>query len=125
MATPQLCTVLWHIRRLVAPPAVQELTDSQLVESFSTEHDQAAFAQLMKRHGPLVWGVCCHHLERHQDAEDAFQPLFWCWRSKPARSKSDRPWPVGFMVPLIEVPAISSGKRPGDDTMNGNGRRRP
>jgi RNA polymerase sigma factor (sigma-70 family) len=75
MAT-QLHTVIRHIRSLVAPPALHQLTDSQLVERFSREHDHAAFAELMKRHGTLVWAVCRRRLQFDQDVEDAFQATF-------------------------------------------------
>jgi len=54
-------------------PAV---TDGQLVFRYARLGDAEAFEELMRRHGPTVWGVCCRVLRRVQDAEDAFQATF-------------------------------------------------
>jgi len=34
------------------------LTDGQLLEDYISRRDQAALAALVRRHGPMVWGVC-------------------------------------------------------------------
>jgi RNA polymerase sigma factor (sigma-70 family) len=68
--------VLRHIRQLATAPATQKLPDSQLLERFAERHEQAAFAELVRRHGRLVWGVCRHLLQHDQDTEDAFQATF-------------------------------------------------
>jgi RNA polymerase sigma factor (sigma-70 family) len=53
-----------------------ELTDSQLLERFVSQREEAAFEAFVRRHGPLVWGVCRRMLEDHHDAEDCFQAVF-------------------------------------------------
>jgi RNA polymerase sigma factor (sigma-70 family) len=76
MAGTQLGPVLRHLRQLVAPHGAEDRTDRQLLYAFATHTDQAAFAALVRRHGPLVLGVCRRVLQQTQDAEDAFQATF-------------------------------------------------
>jgi RNA polymerase sigma factor (sigma-70 family) len=53
-----------------------ELTDGQLLETFITRRDPTAIEALVRRHGPMVWGVCRRLLLNHHDAEDAYQATF-------------------------------------------------
>jgi RNA polymerase sigma-70 factor (ECF subfamily) len=47
-----------------------------VLESFLTLRDETAFEALLRRHGPMVLGVCYRVLRHTQDAEDAFQATF-------------------------------------------------
>jgi hypothetical protein len=76
MATSQMSEVIQHLRRAVVLPDGAGMTDGQLLTCFVERREEAALTALVKRHGPMVWGVC-HRLLRHDhDAEDAFQATF-------------------------------------------------
>ncbi len=56
--------------------ALDNLTDGELLERFVRQHEEAAFAALVQRHGPMVLSVCQRVLRHSQDADDAFQATF-------------------------------------------------
>jgi RNA polymerase sigma factor (sigma-70 family) len=65
-----------EVRRITAAMGSAAGSDSQLLLRFTAEHDQAAFAALVRRHGPMVLAVCRRVLRDSHDAEDAFQATF-------------------------------------------------
>lgn len=76
MAQPPIHRVLAHLRGMVRAPGDAALADGDLLRQFAERNDEAAFVQLMDRHGDLVWGVCQRVLGQVQDAEDAYQATF-------------------------------------------------
>jgi RNA polymerase sigma factor (sigma-70 family) len=53
-----------------------DVSDADLLERFSARRDEAAFAALVSRHGPMVQGVCRRILGDAHAAEDVFQAVF-------------------------------------------------
>jgi RNA polymerase sigma factor (sigma-70 family) len=76
MATTTPVPLLRFLRELSVPRGQCRLGDAELLERFVAHQDEAAFAALVQRHGPLVWRVCRAVLRHDQEAEDAFQATF-------------------------------------------------
>jgi RNA polymerase sigma factor (sigma-70 family) len=60
----------------IPPHPGVEPADAVLLQGFVSRRDEAAFAMLVERHGPLVLSACMRILNHRQDAEDAFQTTF-------------------------------------------------
>jgi RNA polymerase sigma factor (sigma-70 family) len=76
MPANQMSAVISNLRRTVLMGDGTGLTDGQLLAEHVTRRNDAALATLVKRHGPMVWGVCRRVLSNDHDAEDAFQATF-------------------------------------------------
>ena len=68
MATSKLSEVIQQLRRAVLLREGADLTDAELLECFVSCHEAAALEALVRRHGPMVWGVCQRLLRNHHDA---------------------------------------------------------
>jgi RNA polymerase sigma factor (sigma-70 family) len=76
MANGPMKRMIGQLRKAVLVRAGGDLTDGQLLECFVSRRDEAAFEALLRRHGPMVLGVCRRVLRDAHDAEDAFQATF-------------------------------------------------
>src|SRR5260370_3521724 len=75
MVNTQLRSVLWQVH-MSSSEGLADATDGQLLERFSTRQEEAAFAALLHRHGPMVLSVARRVLRHVQDAEDVLQAPF-------------------------------------------------
>lgn len=85
----------------VSPPSPQNesgtqavagtTSDGDLLRRFHRSGDEAAFAQLVARHTPMVFSVCVSVLRNRADAEDAFQAAFFVLarRSRSIQQRQD------------------------------------
>lgn len=75
MESQALRSAVRRLCRVVAssPPAGP---DAELVRAFVGRRDAGAFEQIVRRHGPMVLGVCRRVLRDPADADDAFQATF-------------------------------------------------
>jgi RNA polymerase sigma factor (sigma-70 family) len=68
------------VLELPPPPStsidVSPLDDAQLVGEFLDHRDEGAFEAIVRRHGPMVLGVCRRVTGNTADADDAFQATF-------------------------------------------------
>src|SRR5438874_1736191 len=76
MHADRLRQPLRRLRRALALADGGALPDGQLLAQFVATRDEAAFAALVRRHGPMVLGACRRLVRHAQDAEDCFQAAF-------------------------------------------------
>jgi RNA polymerase sigma factor (sigma-70 family) len=81
-------TIARSVRRRFGPAALEESADAQLLQRYVASQDEGAFAALVERHGPMVWGTCRRAAGDSHAAEDAFQAT-WLVLSRKARSIRD------------------------------------
>src|SRR5438105_15930868 len=76
MARHPISKIINHFRHTLQPQDAAAGGDAQLLERFIELRDEAAFEALVRRHGPMVLGVCRRILHNLHSAEDAFQATF-------------------------------------------------
>jgi len=83
VADAPLGLVTEYLHRVAAP--LSALADADLLRRYAAGRAKGAFAQLLRRHGPMVLGVCRRALGPTPDADDAFQATFVALARQAAR----------------------------------------
>lgn len=98
------------LRKIAASKPTEAIPDRMLLQRFARWRDEAAFAILVERYGPLVLGLCRRILRHDYDAEDAFQAVFFVLARKAGmirKSESVGSWLYGVAYRL----ALKSNQR--------------
>jgi RNA polymerase sigma factor (sigma-70 family) len=89
-------------------------SDEELLDGFVARRDEAAFEALVRRHGPMVLGVCRRLLRHPQDAEDAFQAAFLVLVNKAgsiAHKELVANWLYGVAYRTASRARVAAGRR--------------
>src|SRR5712692_3268606 len=114
MSGRQMNAVIEHIRQLAEGRRVNPGMDQQLLERFIARRDEAAFAALVRRHGPMILALCRRVLHHAQDAEDVFQVTFLVLARKAAsirKHESVGSWLYGVAYRLALKAKTEAAKR--------------
>src|SRR6516165_5698417 len=113
MATPPSSTLLKQINQALA--ISQARPDQQLLQDFVAQKDEGAFVTLLKRHGPMVLGICRRVLHDSHEAEDAFQATFLVLARKAGsirKREAVGSWLYGVACRLAQKAKAAAQRRP-------------
>jgi RNA polymerase sigma factor (sigma-70 family) len=110
-------TIVRQIDLVFNGATVSGLTDGELVDRFMARRGpfaEAAFAGLVRRHGPMVLRVCRGILHDHHDAQDAFQATFLILARKAGSLRvgnSLGPWLHGVACRVASTARAATARR--------------
>ena len=73
---PDRPSMFWRQLAAMRAEPFAAVPDGELLTRYTASRDEAAFEELARRHGGMVWAVCRQLLPDPADAEDAFQAVF-------------------------------------------------
>jgi RNA polymerase sigma factor (sigma-70 family) len=101
--------VLDALQVLVPPP---DDGDGECLRRFLAGRDEAAFAELVRRHGPMVYGACRRILANGPEADDAFQAAFFVLARKADTIRGNvRSWLYGVAVRVAHKARVQAVRR--------------
>ena len=112
-----------EVHRLFSAGAAGAMSDAQLLDQVIARRDQAAeaaFEELVIRHGPMVLRVCRSVLHDMHDAEDAFQAVFLVLANRAGsirRSDSLASWLFGVAQRVAMRARRSAARRRAHDQL--------
>lgn len=109
MAIGTLTNVLPRLRDATLQKFIAE-SDAELLGLFISQRNESAFEVLLRRHGPMVYGVCLRVLRHTQDTEDAFQATFLVLAHK-ASSVSPRSKLSGWLHGVAHKTALKARQK--------------
>src|SRR6516225_5762657 len=116
MPNDELMTSLFRSSGSFSPARdVEDVPDALLLDRFIDQWDQAAFGDLVRRHGPMVLGVCRRILRDPHAAEDAFQATFLLLARKAGSVRkrgSIGPWLYGVAQRVALEARGTTARRP-------------
>jgi RNA polymerase sigma factor (sigma-70 family) len=100
--------------RRVLSDSLSRLSDRQLLDRFAGVHDEAAFAAILDRHGPMILGVCRRLLSDAHLADDVLQATFLVLARKAGsirRRESLASWLYGVAKRLARQARLAESAR--------------
>jgi RNA polymerase sigma factor (sigma-70 family) len=106
--------LLGHLERLLGAQPYPPVADGELLRRFTAGQDETAFAELVRRHGKLVFGVARRILGNGHDAEDVFQATFLILARKAGsvrRAPALGAWLHGVAARVARKASVSAARR--------------
>jgi RNA polymerase sigma factor (sigma-70 family) len=94
-------------------PLADDCSDGELLQRYASSRNGAAFAELVRRHGPMVYGTCRRIANNGADADDAFQATFFVLARRACSIRTERIgcWLHGVAVKVARKAQQQASKR--------------